>query len=178
MIIQASPQHRGHLGPVYGNSHLEHRLLGVKGPRIHHHNLTGVTHLLVSGVADHVATEAKVSRSHGTLGLDLANLLAGLDVPQPHSVVRGPRDEVRGVPLGVQTPHSATVTVIGAKPLTIKRIPNVRVVILSTTEEQVTLPVVFDLRDGSLVPVHHDRLHDEILQSDGLSCRSESSNIL
>ena len=39
---------------------------------------------------------------------------------------------------------------------------------LSTAEEQVTLPVVFDLRDGSLVPVHHYRLHGEILQSDDL----------
>ena len=39
---------------------------------------------------------------------------------------------------------------------------------LGTAEEQVTLPVVFDLSNGSLVPVHHDRLHDEILQFDGL----------
>ena len=32
---------------------------------------------------------------------------------------------------------------------------------LGWTEEQVTLPVVLDLGDRSLVTVHHDRLHDE-----------------
>ena len=81
-------------------------------------------------MSHHISAVTEVGRPDGALGVDLADLLPGLDVPEPHRVVRGPGDEVRGVPLGIQAPDSPAVAVIRAQPLTVQRIPNIRVMIL------------------------------------------------
>ena len=51
-ILQASPQHGGHLGTVGRDGHFEDWLLGTEGPGVDHLDLTGITHLLVSGETD------------------------------------------------------------------------------------------------------------------------------
>ena len=53
------------------------------------------------------------------------------------------------------------MSIIGSQSLSVERVPNVGVVILGATEEQITLSVVFYLSDRSLMPMHHDRLHVE-----------------
>ena len=164
-FIQTSPQHGGHLGSIGRNGHLEDGVLCIKGPGINDVDLTRVTHLLVCGVTHHISTKTEVCCSYSALGVDLVQLLARLDVPEPDGVVRGARHEVGGVPLGVQTPDSSTVAIVGAQPLTIEAEPDIGMMILGAAEQEVSLPVVLDLSDRPLMAVHHDGLHDEILQN-------------
>ena len=78
----------------------------------------------------HISAVTEVGRPDGTLGVDLIQLLPGLDVPQPDGVVRGASDEVGGVPLWVQAPHGSTVTIIGPQSLTVDGVPHIGVVVL------------------------------------------------
>ena len=98
-------------------------------------------------MSHHISAVTEVGCPDGALGVDLADLLPGLDVPEPHRVVRGPGDEVCGVPLGVQTPHGATVAVVGAESLPVDGVPHVGVVVLGRAEQKVSLSVVLDLSD-------------------------------
>lgn len=66
---------------------------------------------------------------------------------------------MRGVPLRIQAPDGAAVSVVGTQPLPVDGVPHVGVVVLSGAEQEVPRHTVLDLRDRPLVPVHHQRLH-------------------
>ena len=109
-IIETTPQHGGDLGTIgTGNGDLEDGFIS-EVPGVNHLDLTRIPHLLVSGEGDHVATEAEVGGPHGRLGVDLVDFLTSLNVPESDRVVRSSGDQVRGVPLWIQTPDSTTVT--------------------------------------------------------------------
>ena len=56
-------------------------------------------------------------------------------------------------------PDSSLMSLKGAQPLPIERIPDVGMVILGRWKQQISFPVVFDLRYRTLVTVHHKRPH-------------------
>merc|ERR1719320_1038354 len=134
-VIKSTPDHGGHLWSSTWNSHLKYRLLSIKSSRVHNVDLAGISHLLVCGVTHQVTRVAKGSCPDGTLSVDHAQLLPCLNVPQPDRVVGGARDQVRGVPLGVQTPSRSTVPVKCSQPLTVQGVPHVGVVVLGGAEE-------------------------------------------
>ena len=51
----------------------------------------------------------------------------------------------------IQTPQGTIMSNVGTKPFPIHRVPNSWLVIFSTRKDEISFPVVFDLRDGSLV---------------------------
>jgi hypothetical protein len=79
----------------------------------------------------------------------LAN--TGLRVPNFTRGIGRARHEVNSLPIDVNAPDSTVVAIIGAKAFAINRKPNVWLLVFGSREEKITLTVVFDLRDGTLV---------------------------
>ena len=58
----------------------------------------------------------------------------------------------------VDAPDGAGVPGEGAEPFAVQRVPHTRGRVLRAAEQQVTLAVVLDLRDRTVVAVQHQRL--------------------
>lgn len=75
----------------------------------------------------------------------------------PAGTVATTCDEINWLPVDVKAPYYTTVAVESAKTFAVQWPPNIWFWIFSGGEEQVTLAVIFDLCDGTLVPLQHKR---------------------
>ena len=109
-------------------------------------DFTRFTHHIVVGVENDVAIVAECARTRWGVQLKDLSFATGLNVPQTNGTVSRGRDESSRVPVDVDHPYGAVVSVVRAQPFAIDRIPNQRISIFTGREEKITFAVVTNFR--------------------------------
>jgi len=110
-------------------------------------------HEAVGGEREHLLADGEVAGAAGLVHLDLVQLLAGGEVPHADRLVGGGRDQPLRIHAHCTRPDGTVVALIGADASAILRQPEAGIQVLRAGDEQVALPVVLDLCQGTLVPL-------------------------
>lgn len=120
---------------------------------------TDVFHHVVQDGEDVVTTGAEFDTLDWHGGGPGVHVLAVVDGPHLDAVVGAAGDSALRVAVDIDRPDGTGVALQGAETLAVDRVPDTGDVIFGTGEHQVTLTVVLDLREGTLVAHQHNRSH-------------------